>query len=133
MTATPSPLRLLMSRQAVQLWRSHIERVLDAAGAARARTSDANSFLYMVRANQLFLNEYPSFAAALQRSQARWLVVPTATDRVFLIEGVREMVDHLRAAGRPVEVAEVTGTRGHLNGVLHIDGAADRIRAFLAA
>lgn len=113
--------------------RFEIERVLDAAGAARARTSDANSFLYMVRANQLFLNEYPSFAAALQRSQARWLVVPTATDRVFLIEGVREMVDHLRAAGRPVEVAEITGPRGHLNGVLHIDGAADRIRAFLAA
>lgn len=113
--------------------RFEIERVLDAAGAARARTSDANSFLYMVRANQLFLNEYPSFAAALQRSRSRWLVVPTATDRVFLIEGVREMVDHLRAAGRPVEVAEITGPRGHLNGVLHIDGAADRIRAFLAA
>ena len=112
--------------------RFEIERVLDAAGAARARTSDANSFLYMVRANQLFLNEYPSFEAALQRSRARWLVVPTATDRVFLIEGVREMVEHLRTAGRPVEVAELTGTRGHLNGVLHIAGAADRIRAFLA-
>lgn len=112
--------------------RFQIETVLDAAGAARARTSDANSFLYMVRANQLFLNEYPSFEAALQRSRARWLVVPTATDRVFPIEGVREMVEHLRTAGRPVDVVELTGTRGHLNGVLHVDGAADRIRAFLA-
>lgn len=113
--------------------RFEIERVLDAAGMARARSSDANSFLYIMRANQLFLNEYPSFEAALQRSRARWLVVPTPTDRVFLIEGVREMVEHLRAAGRPVEIAEVTGERGHLNGVLNIASVGDRIRAFLAA
>ena len=112
--------------------RFEIERVLDAAGQARARTTDANSFLYMVRANQLFLNGYPSFEEALSRSRSRWLVVPTATDRVFLIEGVREMVDILRRQGRSVEVAELTGERGHLNGVLGIAQAGERIRAFLA-
>ncbi len=112
--------------------RFEVERVLDAAAMARARVSDANAFLYMVRANQLFLNEYPSFEAALARSRARWLVVPSPTDRVFLIEGVREMVDILRRQGRSVEVAEVTGERGHLNGLFSIAQAGDRIRAFLA-
>ena len=112
--------------------RFEVERVLDAAGQARARTSDANSFLYMVRANQLALNEYPSLEAALARSRARWLVIPTPTDRVFPLESVQAMVEVLRRAGRPVEFAELTGPRGHLNGVLGMAAQTDRIRGFLA-
>ncbi len=112
--------------------RFEVERVLDAAGMARARSSDANSFLYMVRANQLALNEYPSLEAALSRSQARWLVVPTRTDRIFLYEGVQEMIEILRRTGRPVTVAELTGGRGHLNGVLNMAQVAEQVRAFLA-
>ena len=112
--------------------RFEVERALDATGQARARTSDANSFLYMVRANQLALREYPSLEAALSRSQARWLVVPSPTDRVFLREGVQEMVEILRRAGRPVEVVEIGGERGHLNGVLNVAPVGERVRAFLA-
>jgi homoserine O-acetyltransferase/O-succinyltransferase len=112
--------------------RFEVERALDATGQARARTSDANSFLYMVRANQLALREYPSLEAALSRSQARWLVVPSPTDRVFLREGVQEMVEILRRAGRPVEVVELGGERGHLNGVLNVAPIGERVRAFLA-
>ena len=113
--------------------RFEVERALEAVGQERARTSDANSFLYMVRANQLALREYPSLEAALSRSKARWLVVPTPTDRVFLREGVEEMVAILRRAGRPVEVVELSGERGHLNGVLNVAPIGERVRAFLAA
>jgi homoserine O-acetyltransferase/O-succinyltransferase len=42
------------------------------------------------------------------------------------------MVEVLRRAGRPVEVAEVTGERGHLNGVLNMAPLGERVRAFLA-
>lgn len=112
--------------------RFEVERALDAVCQARAKTSDANSFLYMVRANQLALREYPSLEAALSRSKARWLVVPSPTDRVFLREGVDEMVEILRRAGRPVEVAELKGERGHLNGVLNVAPVGERLRAFLA-
>ncbi len=108
-----------------------IERWLDNAAAARARTSDANSFLYMVRANQLFLNEYPSFAAALSGGPARWMVVSAPTDRVFLAEGVRDFVETLRGAGKQVETAELAGPLGHLNGVVGMAPVGDRIRAFL--
>ncbi len=108
-----------------------IERWLDDAAAARARTSDANSFLYMVRANQLFLNEYPSFAAALSGGPARWMVVSAPTDRVFLAEGVRDFVETLRGAGKQVETAELAGPLGHLNGVVGMAPVGDRIRAFL--
>ncbi|MBW8270069.1 E22 family MetX-like putative esterase [Caldovatus aquaticus] len=113
--------------------RFEIERVLDAAGAARARATDANSFLYMVRANQLFLNEYPSLEAAVSRSRARWLVVPAATDWIFPPGAVDELVEALRRHGRPVEVAPLGGDRGHLDGLFGIAQAAERIRAFLAA
>ena len=71
--------------------------------------------------------------AALSRSRARWLVIPAPTDRVFLREGVNEMVETLRRTGRPVEVAEVGGERGHLNGVLNMAPLGERVRAFLQA
>jgi homoserine O-acetyltransferase len=108
-----------------------IERWLDDAAAARARTSDANSFIYMVRANQLFLNEYPSFGAALAGGPARWLVVSSPTDRVFVADGVRDFVETLRGAGKQVETADLTGPLGHLNGVVGMAPVGDRIRAFL--
>ena len=108
-----------------------IERWLDDAAAARARTSDANAFLYMVRANQLFLNEYPNFAAALAGGPARWLVVSAPTDRVFLAEGIGEFVGILRNSGKQVETAELAGPLGHLNGVVGMAPVGEQIRAFL--
>ncbi|MDO9500010.1 homoserine O-acetyltransferase [Falsiroseomonas sp.] len=113
--------------------RFEAERAIDEAALARARLSDANHFLYLTRANQLFLNEYPSTEAALARSQARWLVVASPTDRVFLMDANRELVATLQRVGRPAEMAEVTGPLGHLNGVVGMAPLADRVRAFLAA
>ena len=99
---------------------------------SRARQSDANSFLYLVRANQLFLNEYESTDAALARSRARWLVVPARGDRVFPVEYSEELAAALRRAGRPVELAPLGGAQGHLEGVLGIGQAGPAVRDFLA-
>jgi homoserine O-acetyltransferase len=94
--------------------------------------SDANHFLYLTRANQLFLNEYPSTEAALSRSQARWLIAAAPTDRVFMLDYNREMLATLQRLGRPAELVELSGPLGHLNGVVGMTPAGDRIRAFLA-
>jgi homoserine O-acetyltransferase len=112
--------------------RFEVERFLDEAALARARATDANHFLYLARANQLFLHEYPSTEAALSRSRARWLLVPAPNDRVFPIEYNRDLLAMLRQLGRPAEMAELSGPFGHLNGVLAgpIGGVAERIRAF---
>jgi homoserine O-acetyltransferase len=109
-----------------------VERFLDEAALARARFSDANHFLYLTRANQLFLQDWPSTEAALARSQARWLVAATPTDRVFMPDYSQEMVALLTRLGRPVAFAEIGGGFGHLNGVLGMAPLAERIRAFLA-
>ena len=119
------PARKIGDRFAIEKW-------LDDAAAARAKTSDANSFLYMVRANQLFLNDYPSLAAAMEGATRRWLVIPSPTDRVFVSDGTREFIEVLRKAGKQVATAEVTGPLGHLNGVAGMAPLADRIRGFLA-
>lgn len=109
-----------------------IEKWLDDASAARAKTSDANSLLYLARANQLFLNEYPSQAAALERSPQRWLVLPSLNDRVFLIENMRAMVATLEKQGKRVSTADLVGPLGHLNGVVGMGAHAARVAAFLA-
>lgn len=119
------PARRIGDRFAIEHW-------LAEAAAARARTSDANAFLYMVRANQLFLNEYPSLAAAVAGGPARWLVVGAPTDRVFLAEGVAELVEALQAGGKQVATAALAGPLGHLNGVVGMAPVGARIAGFLA-
>jgi homoserine O-acetyltransferase/O-succinyltransferase len=119
------PARRIGDRFAIEKW-------LDDAAMARAKTSDANSFLYMVRANQLFLNDYPNLAAAMEGATKRWLVIPSPTDRVFLHDGAREFMEVLRKAGKSVATAEVVGPLGHLNGLVGMAPLGDHIRAFLA-
>lgn len=111
--------------------RFRMEEWLDQAASARARVSDANHFLYLVRANQLFLSGYESPEAALARSRARWLIVPSVTDRVFPIEYNRRLAATLRAQGRKVEVFDLQGPLGHLEGVVSMAKAGDEIRRLL--
>jgi homoserine O-acetyltransferase len=109
-----------------------VEKWLDDAALARARVSDANHFLYLVRANQLFLNEYPSSEAALARTQARWLIVPSVGDNVFPIAMNRALAERLQKLGKPVAVADLSGPLGHLEGVVSMAKVSDQIRALLA-
>ena len=71
-------------------------------------------------------------AAALARSRARWLVVPAPGDRIFPIAYNRDLAEALRKAGRPVEVVDLEGGLGHLEGVAAMAKAEAQIRAFLA-
>lgn len=109
-----------------------IESVLDQVSQARAATSDANHFLYLVKANQLFLAGHgDSLAEGLARIEAPALLIHTDEDLVFFPELVRQTADLIAADGTPVTVVELQGTRGHLDGVLSIAQAAPKIRAFL--
>jgi homoserine O-acetyltransferase len=119
------PSRRIQDRFAVEQW-------LDDNAMARARMSDANSFLYLTRANQLFLNEYDSRDAALARSRAKWLVMPSVTDRVFPVEYGHELATALKGMGQNVQAVDLRGPLGHLEGVANIAQAAAAIRTFLA-
>ena len=113
-----------------------IEGALDASGAARAALSDANHFLYLVKANQTFVPGSGAGAKTsdegLKRIKAKLLVLYSPTDQVFTADSVKAGVAKLKANGLSVDSGEIEGPFGHLNGVLAMKPQAEKIAAFLA-
>lgn len=109
-----------------------IEQTLDDLAASRAELADANHLLYLVRANQAFLAGHgESLAEGLAAIDAPTLMLYSENDLVFAPDGVRETAELIEAAGTPVELLPLEGNRGHLDGVVAIDQAGERLRDFL--
>jgi len=102
-----------------------VEATLDQVAAARAATSDANSLLYLVKANQLA-------AADPDKIKTPALILYSPTDLVFYAPYVEENAKKIASHGTPVETMPLPGPNGHLNGVFAVGQAGDKIRAFLA-
>ena len=102
-----------------------IEATLDAIATARAATSDANSLLYLVKANQLA-------AADPDKIKAPALILYSPTDIVFYPPYVEANAKKIASHGTPVETMPLPGPNGHLNGVFAVGQAGDKIKAFLA-
>ncbi|WP_234271746.1 E22 family MetX-like putative esterase [Billgrantia ethanolica] len=110
-----------------------IEQTLDDIAAARAELADANHLLYLVKANQAFIAGHgESLEEGLARIEAPTLILYSENDLVFAPQGIRKTAEMIEAGGADVELVTLEGKRGHLDGVLGIDQAGDRIRAFLA-
>jgi homoserine O-acetyltransferase len=105
--------------------RFKIEAALDAAAGARAPASEAHHFLYLIKANQL-ANADPA------KIKAPALILNSPTDLVFQAPQVEETVKNISAGGAKVETGQLLGPNGHLNGVLGIAQAGEKIKAFLA-
>lgn len=108
---------------------------LDGAGATRAATSDANHLLYLVRANQQFVAGQPegSIYQGLLDIDVPVMLIHTDEDLVFPGDAVRDTAAIIKSDGTPVEIVELQGTRGHLDGVVGISQAGEAIRRFLEA
>jgi len=59
------------------------------------------------------------------------LFLPAKTDLLFPPEYSRKAAEKLRAQGNHVELYEIDGTNGHLDGLFSIGKVADQIRAFM--
>ena len=101
-----------------------IESGLETVAAARAKTADANHFLYMVRTNQLA-------SADPAKIKMPVLLLYSPTDLVFQEQQVAAAAGELAAAGSTIETGKLIGPYGHNNGVFAISQAADQIRAFI--
>lgn len=108
---------------------------LNQAGAARAETSDANHLLYLARANQLFVagHQQEGFYQGLLDIDVPVMLIHSDEDLVFPGNAVRETGAIIRSDGTPVQIVEIEGTRGHLDGVVNIAQAGEQIRSFLEA
>jgi len=60
-----------------------IEAALDATGKARVATSDANHFLYLVKASQLFVAGSGNLAEGLKKIEAPVLLITSDDDLIF--------------------------------------------------
>ena len=108
-----------------------VQSVLDNAGMARARTSDANHFLYLVKANQLFATGGTSLADGMKKITAPILYITQPKDLVFTAETVDQTLKAAKAAGRNITHVTIDGARGHLDGVASMKQAEGAIQAFL--
>ncbi len=104
-----------------------IEDSLQKSGEARAAASDAGHFVWLVKANQLYNLEKEQ-----ARIKAKVLFLPAKTDLLFPPELARRWADKLRAQGNAVELYEIDGTSGHLDGIFSIAKVGDQIRAFMS-
>jgi homoserine O-acetyltransferase/O-succinyltransferase len=112
-----------------------VENWLERTAADRAAVCDANHFLYLVKANQLFLIGHgSSVEAGLQAIKAPVLLIASADDLVFPPQRhLRTLKDELAAMGKEVTYTEVITTDlGHLDGIAYIAKAGDDIAGFLA-
>ncbi|HSA88795.1 MAG TPA: homoserine O-acetyltransferase [Burkholderiales bacterium] len=103
-----------------------IEDSLYKTGVARASATDAAHFVWMSKANQLYNLEKEQ-----SRIKAKVLFLPAKTDMIFPPELSRRWAEKLKAQGNRVELYEIEGTSGHLDGIFSIGKVADRIKAFL--
>ena len=103
-----------------------IEDSLYKTGVARAAATDAGHFVWMAKANQLYNVDKDA-----GRIKAKVLFLPARTDLIFPPELSRRAAEKLRAQGNTVELYEIDGSSGHLDGLFSIGKVADQIRAFL--
>ena len=109
-----------------------IEDTLDKVARARAKVSDANSFLYLVKANQLFVAGHKgSLEEGLKDVKARVLLIPAQSDLLLFPDYSKQAMQILKQQGTSVEYVEIEGDGGHLDGVLAIAKAGEAIRRLL--
>lgn len=109
-----------------------IQDAIAKAGVGRAKISDANHFLYLVKANQLYrVGNAASVEEGAKRIKAKALFLPAKSDLLLFPDYSKKAVEILKKQGNVVEYAEIPGDGGHLDGVTDVAKVGDKIKAFL--
>ena len=92
-----------------------VESYLEYQGQKLVNRFDANTYLYLTRALDLFdvSKGYGSLDEALGRIQCPTLVVGVTSDILYPVYQQLEIVAALQRRGRPVEYAEIDSPHGH--------------------
>ena len=93
-----------------------VESYLDYNAHKFVKTFDANSYLYLSRAMDLFdvAEHGGSVNAGLAKIQVKnTLVIGVETDILFPVHQQKEIADGIKNAGRPVEYVELDSINGH--------------------
>lgn len=110
-----------------------VESYLDYNAHKFVKTFDANSYLYLSRAMDLFdvAEHGGSVNAGLAMIQARnTLVIGVETDILFPVHQQKEIADGISKAGRPVEYVQLDSINGHDSFLVDEQHFAPVIRKF---
>src|SRR5688572_30675058 len=112
-----------------------VESYLRYRGSQFVDRFDANSYLYITKAMDLFdvSNGHPSLAAALERTQSRFLVISFTSDWLYPTYQSLEIVSALRGRNRDVAFCELPSNYGHDAFLVYVAEQAELIRGFLAS
>jgi homoserine O-acetyltransferase/O-succinyltransferase len=103
-----------------------IEAAVDAMALERARQYDANSFLYLTKAVQLY-----DITDLLTRVRAPTLWLAARSDLLPLPEYSRRALEPMQANRTPVQFYEIDGDGGHVDGIVQIGTMSETLRLFL--
>jgi homoserine O-acetyltransferase len=119
------PLASFEHQYAVQAWLAQQAR-------SRAKSYDANSWLYLARAVQLWqAGQQQTLEAGVRRIKAKSMLIPVKSDLITLPGYSRDAVDALLAQHSRVELFELDEDGGHADGIASIGKAAETIRLFI--
>ncbi|MDN5293460.1 MAG: homoserine O-acetyltransferase/O-succinyltransferase [Eubacteriales bacterium] len=113
--------------------RFEVENYLYYQGDALVRRFDANSYLYLCKAMDLYdvARGYESLVDAFSRVQAETLVIGISSDILFPTYQQKEIVQALRAAGKKVYYEEIKSPYGHDAFLIEYDKLNPIIKRFL--
>jgi homoserine O-acetyltransferase len=111
-----------------------VESYLQYQGRSFSRRFDANTYLLMTRALDLFdpAGEFgDNLPRAFERAEARFLVVSFSSDWRFSVQRSKELVDALVAARKNVASAIIESPHGHDSFLLQIPRYFEVLRTWL--
>jgi homoserine O-acetyltransferase/O-succinyltransferase len=112
-----------------------VESYLRYRGSQFVDRFDANSYLYITKAMDLFdlTNGHASLAAALERVQSRFLVLSFTSDWLYPTYQSLEIVSALRGRNRDVAFCELPSNYGHDAFLVDVAEQSELIRGFLGS
>lgn len=110
-----------------------INSYLDYQGEKFMNRFDANSYIYLTKAMDLYDlgRGYKSFEAALNKIEAETLLITIDSDKLFPPEESMEIVEGLQEVGREVEHHQINSDLGHDAFLIEFDKLDDPICSFL--
>lgn len=112
-----------------------VESYLRYRGSQFVDRFDANSYLYITKAMDLFdlTNGHGSLGSALERATARFLVLSFTSDWLYPTYQSLEIVSALRGRNRDVAFCELPSNYGHDAFLVDVGEQTELVRGFLAS
>jgi homoserine O-acetyltransferase len=111
-----------------------VESYLRYRGTQFVDRFDANSYLYITKAMDIFdlAQGFSSLGAALERVNARFLVISFTSDWLYPTYQSLEIVSALRSRNRDVAYCELSSNYGHDAFLVEVGEQTELVRGFLA-